>query len=819
MATRRLTFIETRAPRAAGLSEGAVDEHKELIGDLYLSQNYTRDQVIQHLKTNFGFNLSRDQFSKATRRWGFQKQRRGGSSIEPSLSEVATQSTTSDAARNVPPSTTNIDIAEDQEPTVTDESSKRPRSAASSISRRSNTTTHDSSSPFVRRLVKRMKPNDEPGNAPTESLPQTQLDFSNDTDLMLTTSVEEEVVDSRSRYEERYDDELSADYLVCCYRYNKAFWYYRKLSVPFPYESLSPKQRRDRILDMARTAKTRRASEIVKEMMESELETSNDPLSEDRSNQPPSGKAEMCPVQSFLFHRHLAEIYEHYSDDASLVQKHLNQAKGFTKAFDKLAPPDTLSLSGEQVLQSMQKKEHNAPPTIDLWTLLRLLPGYKVADIQENLLNSLEWDATSMVLDIRDCLDRCWGALNKSEPLPISMHYDAVQHEKMEPNEMSHLAVQHDPLYIWAKTSLLFTFLWTKIQDNTPPIWKCHTISATQFLMVISRMIVRESLLLSQHVTPPLDPEGRLLELRDSDRQDYRSVVQTLLLVHRWMPDQIKREFVTEFVEHYSWSPPAGRKSVLAQQIQTYQIEALKLVLAGRKEGESRPTTSTSTTLREVTTLKAEASEMGSTSEDNEFMEWLALPQDQSDSTGERDAIAYVKQRQYAPSFDSSRVSSSLRTSSIYLSALTGNPTMSRSLASRSSRSSQASLSSSFKRFKASALKRRNSSESMMGLSLYDPERQLQDDSFEGVQDLQVQRYLKVTMGLSTLEEEYTSLEGKPEEDEKPSVRGRIERLLKGKGKDNLNEREWTYNPTDDLVKSIPYHLLDDASARPKMLS
>lgn len=58
MIPRGLTFIESRAPRAAGLSEKALDEHKELIGDLYLSQNLSRGQVIQHLKANRGFSIS-----------------------------------------------------------------------------------------------------------------------------------------------------------------------------------------------------------------------------------------------------------------------------------------------------------------------------------------------------------------------------------------------------------------------------------------------------------------------------------------------------------------------------------------------------------------------------------------------------------------------------------------------------------------------------------------------------------------------------------------------------------------------------------------
>jgi hypothetical protein len=58
MAQRTLSFIHSRAPRAAGLPDEAIDEHKELIRDLYLARNYTRDQVIVHLKTKQDFNLS-----------------------------------------------------------------------------------------------------------------------------------------------------------------------------------------------------------------------------------------------------------------------------------------------------------------------------------------------------------------------------------------------------------------------------------------------------------------------------------------------------------------------------------------------------------------------------------------------------------------------------------------------------------------------------------------------------------------------------------------------------------------------------------------
>lgn len=58
MAPREIVFAPEPAPRAARLSDKAVDEHKELIGDLYWTQNWTRDQVINYLQTNLSFTIS-----------------------------------------------------------------------------------------------------------------------------------------------------------------------------------------------------------------------------------------------------------------------------------------------------------------------------------------------------------------------------------------------------------------------------------------------------------------------------------------------------------------------------------------------------------------------------------------------------------------------------------------------------------------------------------------------------------------------------------------------------------------------------------------
>ncbi|KAF5595758.1 hypothetical protein FPANT_4524 [Fusarium pseudoanthophilum] len=342
MAPRELSFIHSRAPRAAGLSDNAVDEHKDLIGNLYLTQNYTRDQVINYLEINLSFTISRDQFSKATRRWGFHKQPRGAVSIQSTPNETASQSTPCETASKEPLYVTTVDGSTDQGLILTNESSKRPRSGTSSISRRSDITTHGPSSPLPRRPLKRPKPRSESGDYTAESLSDTPLNLSTDGDFLSTPLTAQ----SSPRCQYTYDDKLSAEYLSCCHRYTKAFNYYLKISIPFQHKTPSAKQRRARMLDMARAAKKRRLCEIVRVMMESELKMSNDPLIGEEHDPCPSDGAEMSPIQSFLFHRHLADIYAH-NGDTSLDQKHLDKARNFAKAFGTLGPE-----------------------SIDLWTLL-----------------------------------------------------------------------------------------------------------------------------------------------------------------------------------------------------------------------------------------------------------------------------------------------------------------------------------------------------------------------------------------------------------------------------------------------------------------
>lgn len=171
---------------------------------------------------------SKDQFSKATRRWGFNKQPRGGRSIQRSPNETASQSTPSEAASNEPSCTTTVDGSTDQGLILTNESRKRPRSGASSSSRRSDITAHGTSSPLPRRPLKRPKPRSESGDNTAESPSYAQLNFATDSDFTFTPSA----IESSPHCRYMYNDKLSAEYLSCCYRCTKVFSYYCKISIP-----------------------------------------------------------------------------------------------------------------------------------------------------------------------------------------------------------------------------------------------------------------------------------------------------------------------------------------------------------------------------------------------------------------------------------------------------------------------------------------------------------------------------------------------------------------------------------------------------------
>ncbi|KIL95590.1 hypothetical protein FAVG1_00327 [Fusarium avenaceum] len=671
MAQRELLFIHGRAPRATGVSDGALDEYKNLIGDLYLTQNYTRKQVIAYLEGEMRFSISPSQFSKATKRWGFHKQPHGGISTRQQSNETASQHATDDTFESDRSYTANSVGVTDQRPLLTNESNKHP-SVPNFTTPGSNITTLDPCLVLPYTPASQLNIERDLNNTFVWSLmhsrldPDSDSDSDSDSDINFSSPTSEKSPEPWLLHEFPENTLESAEYLACCYHHTKAFNYYSTFFSSL--EDMDSYERRARILDIARVATTRTNCELVRRMLETELELSNDPLVEEVETQGTPKEVEMSHMQSFLFHHHLAQIYA-IQNNSALMQEHLDNASNFTKTF------------------ATQGTE-----SIDLWTLLFLVQYKKDSQIPDGLLHSLQWDHESYGLNIDDCLQYCWEKLNPTKPLhEASMMYEAGQHTRTEPSGMSSLVLQNSSLHLRERSSILFTFLWKELQltHGTLPWMSGHpTISSAHILMIVSRMIVKRSGLISKHPDDLNEPEGHV-QMHPTNLKIYCDSLLGLFHDSWHALDHIKREFATQFVEHHKWFLPSASRGAVASkppsQSQDYQIVALESVLASKRDGSKK------------------TSENRHESTDNDLSKWLEEHKGQSIIGRFRNDI-YVRRKYPPPTSNSSCLTASVSPHRTYLVALNGNPTISRPLASHSSCSSQRSYSSSLQRFKAAGL-------------------------------------------------------------------------------------------------------------------
>ncbi|KAM0432463.1 hypothetical protein ACHAQK_009688 [Fusarium lateritium] len=472
------------------------------------------------------------------------------------------------------------------------------------------------------------------------------------------------------------------------------------------------------MLSMARVAKEQRACEIARQMLETELEMSNDPLAQDGYTQGSLKKPEMCRMQSFQFHWYLAQIYARRNDGMIPMQKHVDNARNFTKTFNA-----------------------NSLVRIDLWTLLCLVSEEKNIDIQEDLLGSLQWDLESYGSNIRKCLLYCWTTLNSTKPTDeTSGNYEAGHHAITEPKELTDLVLENSPSSRWKQSSILFAFLWKKIQlaEGTLPWDTGHpTITPAHILMIVSRIIVKRSCPMSKPNNDLMNQEEDQLKVHRTSLQLYCDALLGLFQDEVLAPDEIKREFATQFVEHHSWSPPLASESGLALESQTYQAEALNLVWATKNIPMMQAHLSAITEGR--TSLSDNSPRKPGASMESDLSRWLGEHQGQRVFTHLKNTDTHVHFQTYLPpTRNSSCLTGSISSHWRYLVTRNGNPTMSRPLASHSSCSSQRSYSSSLQRFKAAALNRQHQPKPTMALS--ENSDVLMDEDF--LEDLQEDEYL-----------------------------------------------------------------------------
>ncbi|KAK7430944.1 hypothetical protein QQZ08_002473 [Neonectria magnoliae] len=588
-----LAWVYSRNPRAAALSNDDIDLYKEPIRQMYLVDNLSRNEVRRRLDKHHGFSISPDQFSKATNRWGFQKQprkHRAAPIVRSSVASLGELLRDDDAARS---KIARLDVSTVPAPlfsgpTPPTEASKRPRSNESTTGL---TDGHRQilgpTCPLPERPTKRCKPanqgqlgedttttitDDEgfgrPTTTPKEHLSLTRsprpfpiappdlsnasADCCNDPSPAEDSSVEV--------------DELCAEYLAACYLSKRAFGYYAKVSIPFKYKSSSTTERRVRMLDLARTAKSPSTRKIALVILESELKASEDPEN-------PSAGEPMNPNEAFLFHRHLARIYSYQHHHAGEVQHHLDRARRFTSS-DGMPNPTRL-------------------PSLDLWTLHHILDGKEDRSISNELLDMLKYDELHLSLVIQPCLRWCKERLQELLGIEalfnITEDLSNIQMVGMSPVSMSRRRRQWDSLALWAHTSSVFAHLWENLQVNPPSIsdevnWLNEDLlpgtSVTHFLMIICRMIVHES----RFFTPFWNAtEGSPDTEESATPTDFSTVrtgpclmaIEVLISQCSASPWGAKRRFATHFCDHHSWAPPTRRESALILKVRTELLECL----------------------------------------------------------------------------------------------------------------------------------------------------------------------------------------------------------------------------------------------------
>ncbi|KAH8667728.1 hypothetical protein BGZ61DRAFT_558136 [Ilyonectria robusta] len=700
--------VDGRRPRASRILNDELDRYKNQIYDMYITANMTRSEVIRILAEVDALVVSPDQFSKATKRWGFQKHNRRHDAPNPATlisipagntDDRQDQHSQSDDSATPASTVSSVEVA------------KRPRSVNSwsSLADSNHQPRHSQS---IYRPPKRPKCTSDPDTATEENL-STQVDITavaiGDTDAIDNPQLEQNGdsqspsqpppadsvdspqnsmsdLDSTSSTAPLVEDEvLAAEFLACCYMFNRAFRHYRKAFTHLEDKPFSSKEKRSRILDLARTAKSSANRETACGILESELEAGYDPLSTANNDTAVSPSREsIMPERSFLIHRHLAKLYSHRRGQTDQVQQHLDKARNFT----------------------------NSDTPLDLWTLCHLSEGTSNGHIPDKLLSLLKYDDGTFALVIKPCLRWCRKQL---QPFQNHQPCQGAQIARMSPTALSQLVEKFNSLALWADTSFLFAYLWKDLQLSPPPGYDQLTwldadllpgISTTHFLMIICRMIVDETRVFFKFKAANLDAKtpaasGIPGDCTYASIPQYQMAIDSLISDGETSAKEVKRRFVNSFYRHHSWTPPIRQERELVLQLQSNHVKCLNSTMKARQTLRSPTPTHLA---REIPEVQDVANEKPKHVSLNEFVDIQALDE-MMETASLNDSGSHMSVQTDRPSRASSCITmsstASLNLRHLYIGAVQGNPAISRTLVSvsRLSHSSLESRSSSLRRF------------------------------------------------------------------------------------------------------------------------
>ncbi|TVY79619.1 hypothetical protein Focb16_v008167 [Fusarium oxysporum f. sp. cubense] len=655
MASSRLTWVYTRQDRAKDVPKDVIDKYKDIIRQLYLDRNMTCLEVIVHLKDNHKFNLTTSQFAKATKRWGFYKQPRQAKTKaleaaivqepEPlgAIFDIEVDASGADDENASLVHTVDTLVPDSHIPKNTDNegaSCKEPM------------PENEDTSPEDRNHHQRTRPST--GQCHTADVKtSTRISIAPRTQISSTSRCLPTFLTFRRQRTLRNHDampESSSDYLACCYLYQDSFDCIEENIRCIGDKDTAADNFIRQFLDLMRVSTTAMMGSYAIGL----LETSRIFEVVERDADERSTFSYTSAQDRMLLHAYLSRIYALIEGLEDKVQLHLGRSRQIR---DELVASPNCSLS--------------------IWSVLHLQQESSQRDNPGDFLARLDIEDGEFLHSFQMCLrlcKQCLQMVEKGDSSHALVQLDSLflhPYDAAISQDISRLIQKKSCLDTWQEAGFLFAFVWGNAQQETsiPSSWwkqvDVSGMSTTHFLAVTCRMIIHQTIISHKDVWEDF---GWSYVTKELICTLYLDKIEDFMTTGR-SPKDIKRDFLKHFTMHHTWSrlEPADNRSI--KRVQNYQWRVLDNVIRQRMESA-----------KDDSSVK-EASQAPPLQTDIRIADSFSLGSGKSNK---------LSLRSTSSSHDRQR----------YFSALSNNPTMTRSPASGSSRGSSMN---SFRRFQAAS--------------------------------------------------------------------------------------------------------------------
>jgi hypothetical protein len=453
-------------------------------------------------------------------------------------------------------------------------------------------------------------------------------------------------------FNEYNDEKLSADYLECCYFFKRSFFSTLRMFKVIHSIDITHREKIHRLFNFMRVIK---ASEMYAAgIIRGHFHLLGAAVGKmDETILLPD-----TPLQHrMFFHCYLSHICSTSESCQDETPRHVGR---FEEIKDELlaSPKSSLDMRSIICLWFHSTTEQNA---------------------LDDLLDRLDIDDEQFLYLFETCLDLCKQWLELVEKgLPTRFELDSLfLHAEKARNsqEVCRLVQKESKLDTWQEAGFLFAFVWGNMLQEAEGLWsriessEISGISPTHFLAIICRMIVYQTI--NFH---PTFQDG--FARKDATKNTTKKFISRLyqdtiesFMRRQLSPRETKRQFLQHFIAHHKWPDQEPEDDRSTKRFHKYQRTALRRVIEFRKD-----TAKYHTPIQETPQV-------------------APLPKDvQMTNSGSLDSNKSANSGSHSISSSHAR--------QLHFSALSRNPTITRSPASGSSRGSSFN---SFRRFQAAS--------------------------------------------------------------------------------------------------------------------